>query len=392
LVGNVNGATEALSTIIADDETFFPALIERAKMYLIQMKYALAKDSAQQSFVIGRGHIEALRVLTLILFLTNDNGAQRLEHLEQLSSKLNGEALPKIERKLEVTKLFSRLCGNDKAVLEITTQLVSEACDIELDNWESRMEFARQLRRLGRYDEALCQYQFASNLDQGNTDTLEGMILCQVLSGALEEAKQQIEFLELVQDEESVNEEMLFVQLLINDGAKTTDVVRLTRNLVLHFSGIIQNTSFEYSSFDLGMVFDVAMHFISTYQFCKESLMDDAEDAHVELSNEVCDLLHHVTKRYPSDGTALALVAKVKYEMKDFSAAETMFQPNVNTCAPNALLTVIEAQIKLSKNNISASRQSLEQALSQEFAIQRDPLYRLVKGSLHANEVRPFFV
>lgn len=188
----------------------------------------------------------------------------------------------------------------------------------------------------------------------------------------------------MVQDEESVNEEMLFVQLLINDGAKTTDVVRLTRNLVLHFSGIIQNTSFEYSSFDLGMVFDVAMHFISTYQFCKESLM--------ELSNEVCDLLHHVTKRYPSDGTALALVAKVKYEMKDFSAAETMFQPNVNTCAPNALLTVIDAQIKLSMNNISASRQSLEQALSQEFAIQRDPLYRLVKGSLHANEVRPFFV
>ena len=49
--------------------------------------------------------------------------------------------------------------------------------------------------------------------------------------------------------------------------------------------------------------------------------MDDAEDAHVELSNEVCDLLHHVTKRYPSDGTALALLANVKYEMKDFSAA-----------------------------------------------------------------------
>ena len=121
-----------------------------------------------------------------------------------------------------MTKLFSRLRGNDKAVLEITTRLVSEACDLELDNWERRMEFTRQLKRLGRYDEASWQYQFASILDPGNTDTLEGMIPS--LSSSqwrIRRRKQQIEFLELVQDEESFNEEMLFVQLLINYGAKT---------------------------------------------------------------------------------------------------------------------------------------------------------------------------
>lgn len=377
-----------MNSIIEVDGSFFPALIERAKLYLLQMNFTLAQDSARQGFVMGNGHFEALRTLALILLLSTTDGPQRLKHLDELSNKLKEEAQSKfnVDRKLDAAKLFSRVCGYDEEILNITTQLASEVCDLEFDDWESRMEFARQLRRAEKYDDALSQYQLASNHYPGNAEAIEGMILCQALSGAIEEAKQQIEFLELVRDDESASVEMMFTQLLLTDKEKNAERTKIFQNLVTHFLDLIQNQSFDYSSFDLGVVLDVVTLFIGSH---KCSSIEGVEDENTDLWKEICDLLLLVTRRYPSDNTVSALLAKVKFEsnyrvQENKSSHSTVVSEGISS---NALQNVIEAQIQFSVNDISGSRQSLEQALSQDFSIQRDHLYCLVKGSLHIIDV-----
>ena len=199
--GNEKRALEVLNKIVAIDETFFPAFIERSKIYLSAMQYNLAEESACHAFTNSYSHIEALRVVTLVQYLHNYDETQHLANLGQIVTLLDQEAHSSLTFCLETAKLFSRVCSNDGKTLEFTFGLVSKTCDLELDSYESSIEKARQLRCLGRYDEAISQYQFAANIDQSNTDALQGMILCQVLSGAMEEARQQLEFLDLVQDD-----------------------------------------------------------------------------------------------------------------------------------------------------------------------------------------------
>ena len=207
LVGKAEDAVDTLSEIIAIDKSFFPAFVERANIYLSLKEYILAEESAQHSVAIGSGHIESLRVLSLVQYLTNHDKTKRLGHFSLLRSKMGegteneATAVSTNKTKLKVAKLFSRVCGNDRETLELTLKSVSRISELEIDNWDIRMEFARQLRKLGKFEKAIQQYQFASDIEPDNVETLQNMILCQVLSGSIEEAKHQVEFVELMQED-----------------------------------------------------------------------------------------------------------------------------------------------------------------------------------------------
>ena len=153
------------------------------------------------------GSYKSFYALTLTQYLTNHDKAQRIEHLVRLLKIIDEDedekqSLCTIERKIKVARVFSRVCDNDKETKELTLRLVSEICECGLEktevNWNARMEVARHLRDLGRYKEAMYQYELATNIDQGDMDTLQGMVLCLVLGGSMEEATQQIEFVELL--------------------------------------------------------------------------------------------------------------------------------------------------------------------------------------------------
>ena len=202
LTGNTQGALGLLGTIAAGDDAFFPVFIERSKIFVSMKRYALAEESAHRSYAINSHHVESIRNLTFVLYLTNNDKSHCLELLTQLSTILQKESLSAVQSYLETAQLFSRLSNSDKDTLEITIRMVSKACDREVDNYECRIEYARQLRCLGRYDDAIAQYRFASNIETDRVEALEGVILCLVLSGAREEAVQQIEFVELIQDNE----------------------------------------------------------------------------------------------------------------------------------------------------------------------------------------------
>ena len=389
---DLNNSVDIFNVIIREHPKFFPALTERAKLYLRQKKFTLAEDSAREGFHLGND-VESLRILAQILFLTKrnepDSQSQCTEYLIQLVSMLDS----RVDIKLEVSKLFFRLGGNDTEVHGITTKLASEVCNEELDHWEGRIELARQLRRLGRYDESLSHFEIASTLDleKGNT-SLQGMILCQVLSGASEEAEQQIEFLDLVQEDSSEHTpDIAIAKLLLQDGRKkanNANAIGLISELVRHFTNSAKNPLFSYSNFDLDTAFDAIMCFTRIYQYHQnETISNDDANDNQKLADCVCNLLNLIMELYPCEDRALVLLAKIHNENKAYSRAKEIIQSKVDIIRYSALLNVVNAQILWSTNDISGCRQSLEHALGQKFAIREDPLYNLLKGSLHVLDV-----
>ncbi len=224
--GDTVAALHVLNEIIVSDDTFFPAYVERAKIQLHSMNFRLAFKSAQLGYKYssvdsnstsnnshGRSvHLEALRIFTLTQYLCSDGkddceNERRLANLGQIVSSLEGEEHPPILL-YDTSKLFSHVCNCDTRVLELCLRLMGKACRVAdgalmaSDHHHTfQLEYARQLRCLFRYQEAMERYHLASELDQSETDALQGLIVCQILVGDIDDAREQMEFLSLMEDE-----------------------------------------------------------------------------------------------------------------------------------------------------------------------------------------------
>ena len=53
---------------------------------------------------------------------------------------------------------------------------------------------------MGKYKEAIQAYKEALRLNESNEHALYGLIYCQIKHGSLEDAKQQMEFLNVIQE------------------------------------------------------------------------------------------------------------------------------------------------------------------------------------------------
>ena len=197
--GDIAPAVECLNKVIGSEPSFYPAFIEKAKMLLRLQHFHRAEESAHRALKDSGGHIEALRILTLVEYVSNGDRHKAAQKLKQLVDDCNKN----IDAKFcyQTARAFARLCNNDTSTLELTLPLISRACEIDPCNSEFRSELAYQHYLLGNHDDSITEYQCASNLDQSNLEALRGIIFCQILKGELEDAKQQFEFLSLMQEE-----------------------------------------------------------------------------------------------------------------------------------------------------------------------------------------------
>lgn len=188
---------------------------------------------------------------------------------------------------------------------------------------------------------------------------------------------------------ESVHTEMVFAQLLMNDRSNTLQAIQLGKELVQHLFNIARSSSFQYDSFDLGLANDIVHHIFGTCLFGTSqhpstALPNDLENAKADLSQTMCNLLEVMSHRYPSNCTASALLTKTKYESGDLEGAELIIR---DTPTENVLVIMMKAQIQLSNSQSFNAKQSLEQALSQDFTLTQHPFFCLIKGSVCVEEV-----
>ena len=77
-------------------------------------------------------------------------------------------------------QLFSRICGRDPMILDVTSMFAEKAASIDSTSSANMAEVGYQNRLRGRVKDAQRYYKTATKLDESSIQALSGIIACQL--------------------------------------------------------------------------------------------------------------------------------------------------------------------------------------------------------------------
>lgn len=193
-----------MNRAIALDVSFVPAYIEKTKILISTGKLEQASENSLRTNSLGRSiNYEALRLHLLVGLLLNGVSKNTLRQLNEFVAQALRMEPPNPQYYFESARLFSRLSDQSTDFLEITGSLLLRACEMENENGAYRIEYAHHTRFAGKYDDALEQYMQTLDNNETSADSIVGLLICHVVRGETQQAKQQLEFLSVLHEEQT---------------------------------------------------------------------------------------------------------------------------------------------------------------------------------------------
>uniref|UniRef100_A0A8C0BR62 Tetratricopeptide repeat protein 21B n=1 Tax=Buteo japonicus TaxID=224669 RepID=A0A8C0BR62_9AVES len=340
---NYSGALETVNQIIANFPNFVPAFIKKMKLQLALQDWEQAVETAHRLLQKDALNLEAIRM----------------------------EALHYLCREGNISEL----------ILQHTQTLVEKASDLASDNAEFATELGYQMILQGKEKEALKWYKTAMTLDETSVSALTGIIRCQLMQGQLEDAEQQLEFLNEIQQSIGKSGELSFLRavLAMKKRKRQEEVIALLNDVLdTHFSSL--------HGFPLGVEYfeklnpDFLLEIIREYlNFCPAQPASPGQSAS-PLLKHCASVLETVVKTVPGLQQAVFLIAKVKYLSGDIEAAHSNLHYCLERNPSYADAHLLMAQVYLAQNNTKLCSQSLELCLSYNFEVREHPVYHLIKA------------
>uniref|UniRef100_A0A8D0L119 Tetratricopeptide repeat domain 21B n=1 Tax=Sphenodon punctatus TaxID=8508 RepID=A0A8D0L119_SPHPU len=349
---NYSGALEMVNQIIANFQYFIPAFIKKMKLQLALQDWEQAAETAQRLLQKDAFNLEAIRM----------------------------EALHFLCREVNISKV-SLGCGRNQLILQQTQTLVERAFDLASHDAEIATELGYQMILQGKVKEALKYYKTAMMLDETSVSALTGIIRCQLLEGQLEEADQQLEFLNEIQQSIGKSGEVSYLRavLAMKKYKRQEEVINLLNDVLdTHFSSL--------QGLPLGVQYfeklnpDFLLEIIrDQLNFCPTQPASPGQPPSPLLKHSA-SVLETVVKTVPGFLEAVFLLAKVKYLSGNIEASYSSLQHCLEQNPSYADAHLLMAQVYLSQNNFKLCYQSLELCLSYNFEVREHPLYHLIKA------------
>uniref|UniRef100_A0A8B9PB49 Tetratricopeptide repeat protein 21B n=1 Tax=Apteryx owenii TaxID=8824 RepID=A0A8B9PB49_APTOW len=371
---NYSGALETVNQIIANFPNFLPAFIKKMKLQLALQDWEQAVETAHRLIVLMYLFLLFLIMIPFFFFKASArlgdliNALNRLEpHNPQLCCKM--------------ALAFSRTCGRNQLILQHTQTLVERAFGLASDNAEFATELGYQMILQGKVKEASKWYKTAMTLDETSVSALTGIIRCQLTQGQLEDAEQQLEFLNEIQQSIGKSGELSFLRavLAMKKHKRQEEVIPLLNDVLdTHFSSL--------RGFPLGVEYfeklnpDFLLEIIREYlNFCPAQPASSGQSPS-PLLKHCASVLETVVRTVPGLQQAVFLFAKVKYLSGDIEAAHNNLHHCLERNPSYADAHLLMAQVYLAQNNTKLCSQSLELCLSYNFEVREHPVYHLIKA------------
>ena len=286
-----------------------------------------------------------------------------------------------------VSRPFARLAGRRPDVLQLTQTLVERACKLAPGKAEYAAEYAYQQMLLGDLGGAANTLRHAGAMEEGSQEVMQHQIKCQVLSGQLEEAEQQLEFLSEIQASMELTPEMAFCSALLaaSRGQPRDDCVGLLDQAAeLHMralQGVTMSGEF-FVKLNPDLLIEIARAYL-THCGTEPEVLDPTSPDAVVLSRAT-KLLQTVVAQAPGVLDGQILLAQAHYLASNYDAALRCCATCVKADASFAAASLLHAQILLRLEKYKAAHAVLEQALAHNFAIKESPVFNFVKAkALH---------
>ena len=272
-------------------------------------------------------------------------------------------------------------------MLQLTQTLVERACKLAPGKAEYAAEYAYQQMLLGDLRGAANSLRSAGAMEEGSQEVMQHQIKCQVLSGQLEEAEQQLEFLSEIQASMELTPEMAFCSALLaaSRGQPRDDCVGLLDQAAeLHMralQGVTMSGEF-FVKLNPDLLIEIARAYL-THCGTEPEVLDPTSPDAVVLSRAT-KLLQTVVAQAPGVLDGQILLAQAHYLASNYDAALRCCATCVKADASFAAASLLHAQILLRLEKYKAAHAVLEQALAHNFAIKESPVFNFVKAkALH---------
>ena len=283
-------------------------------------------------------------------------------------------------------QLFSRICGRDPRILEVTTMFAEKAASIDSTSSVAMAEVGCQNLLRGRVKEAQRYYRSATKLDESSVQALSGIISCQLQDRQFDIAKEQLDFLKEIQGGPGqVNKaEILYMSALLGRYTQASSeevMASLNEAVESHFRAVRGLT--------FGPEYLTAMNPDFVVQLVKEYLMyapntpaTQGQAIAAPLKKSLM-VLEPVTKACPGLKDALYLLSKAKFLAGDLKSAVSTLQHILDNIDPtDADCHLLMAQIQLHQGNFMNAQSSLEVGLSYNFEVRDHPIYHLINAKV----------
>lgn len=390
-----NEALEVYNKVISAHPWFLPAFTEKAKVLVAAGDWAQAIDNARRLLTHSNQDVEAHRLIVLHALSHDSRREEAAGAVNALSTVLQESESSNFHLHLSCAKLVSRLSSRFPALLKAAMALAQKAVSLNPSSAHAVTEVGYIQLLQGSYSEAASSFKAAIKLDEGDMDALNGTIRCQIESGQLDEAEQQLEFLSALQSTLGKTPGIAFLSAQLAWAKKTppTEVLTtLEETLKLHLR-LVKNLPIGinyYITFNP----DFMMELVSAYLTIAAATESDVNKVPSPgVSSEATTspalatairVLEIITAQVPGSLNAFYLLARAKFLAGSTQAALKTLN-TVTTADPGfADALLLAAELHVSKGDGAAASQALNQALAQSFAIKSKPAYALVRARASA--------
>ena len=160
---------------------------------------------------------------------------EAVQKLEDLDAAMKNKEASSVDLAVEVAALFSSVCARQPRALQLCARLLERAgkqaaataTDAQCAVVYCQLGHTLILQGSMQYERAMKAFREATRRDPNNASALEGMILCQLYEGAVEDAESQIELLTLMHGPEELGYEFAYLQSLLLRGKKDKKIEHL---------------------------------------------------------------------------------------------------------------------------------------------------------------------
>lgn len=380
---NFTGALEQINQLIVTYPGFLPALIEKMKLQLNLQDWDQAIETAQRALDTDLHCTEALKYQVIYLLSREGNYSEASGKIGDLISALDRFEPRSSYLYYHMAQIFSRICGRNALVLQQTYTLVERSVQQDSENTEYINELGFQLLLQGKVKDAMKCYRNAMKINDTSVQSLTGIIRCQLIENQLDDAAQQLDFLQEVQQSIGRTSELAYLSaaLSIKRGEGPDKAYKLLNEAVeIHFTALKGNP--------LGPQYYLLLNPDFLLQMLKDFLVFAPTQPIKQgqppdpLLKRCCQVLEALTRTVPGLLEALYLMAKVRFLQGDIDSAQGTLNHCLEMENTYSDAHILMAQIHLYQNNFKLANQSLEVGLSYNFEVRDHPLYHLIKARI----------
>ncbi|XP_066301202.1 tetratricopeptide repeat protein 21B-like [Branchiostoma lanceolatum] len=378
---NYTGALEVVNQAIVAFPSFLPALVEKMRLQLALQDWEQTIETAQRVQAKDSTCLEAHRMLVLHMLCREGSYSEASNKLGELIQYLDRFEPQNPYLYMDMSQAFCRLAGRNIQVLQQTFTMVDRALGMAQNSAEIATELGYEFLLQGKIREAVKCYRNAMKLDETSVAALTGIIKCQLLDGQLEDAEQQLEFLNEIQQSIGKSGELSYLSSVLarkRHQPPEKVLALLNESVEAHFSTL--------KGLPLGPEYftrlnpDFLLEVINDFMLFAPTQPSSPGQPVGPVLKRCQGMLDPLTKAVPGLLEGIYLLSKCKFLSGEVDSAFNTLHHVLEQEPTYSDAHLLMAEIHLHQGNFKLSSQSLEMALSYNFEIRESPKYHLIKA------------